>query len=343
MSEGARHPAPDTIAGLTQGLEGWFEVQEPGVVWVRYKSDLSRDALLRQLQVKRAITILQFDPPSADQACVWLEGRLKAFLAPGSEFPVVAVVFPVRLQGTVEIFLAAFRSLNLRREDLLLLPLIQLWVISDSVSAMAELESPDLVSWFKLRFWLNEIPALGALSPLNVEDESTRAQIRLAPLAAREQALADGLRQVDAARASSDRDGEAFLPDLAMSLNNLATMQSAVGRREEALGTAEEAVKIRRELARRNEEAFLPDLATSLGAMSQVYAAGEDWPAAHRCLAEAVPALLPVFEALPPAYAQLMLQLTRAYLQACEAAQISPNADWLARIVAKLPQQPEEP
>ena len=129
---------------------------------------------------------------------------------------------------------------------------------------------------------------------------------------------------------------DSHLPEYARLLNNLANRQSDVGRREEALANAEEAVKIRRELARRNEEAFLPDLAMSLGAMSQIYAGQSDWPSAHHCLAEAVQSLLPLFEALPPAHTPLMLQLRKNYVEACAAAKLPPNEDWLARIAAKL-------
>jgi tetratricopeptide (TPR) repeat protein len=40
-----------------------------------------------------------------------------------------------------------------------------------------------------------------------------------------------------------------FLPDLAMSLNNLGASLSQLGRREEALAATQEAVDIRRRLA----------------------------------------------------------------------------------------------
>jgi tetratricopeptide (TPR) repeat protein len=42
---------------------------------------------------------------------------------------------------------------------------------------------------------------------------------------------------------------EAFTPDLATSLNNLANCLSALGRREEALAAAQEVVNIHRDLA----------------------------------------------------------------------------------------------
>ena len=57
---------------------------------------------------------------------------------------------------------------------------------------------------------------------------------------------------------------ERFLPDLAMSLNNLFAGLSDVGRADEALAAIEEAVKHCRVLAAASAERFLPDLATSL-------------------------------------------------------------------------------
>ncbi len=57
---------------------------------------------------------------------------------------------------------------------------------------------------------------------------------------------------------------EAFTPDLAMSLNNLANGLSELGRREEALAVAQEAVQIRRALAAARPEAFTHYLAGSL-------------------------------------------------------------------------------
>ena len=49
-----------------------------------------------------------------------------------------------------------------------------------------------------------------------------------------------------------------------MSLNNLATRLSELGRREEALKAAEEAADLYRALAAARPEAFTPDLAMSL-------------------------------------------------------------------------------
>lgn len=57
---------------------------------------------------------------------------------------------------------------------------------------------------------------------------------------------------------------DAYLRDLAGSLNNLGNSLSALGRREEALFAAQEALDIRRKLARDRGNTFLPDLAASL-------------------------------------------------------------------------------
>ena len=65
---------------------------------------------------------------------------------------------------------------------------------------------------------------------------------------------------------------DAFLPDLATSLNNQSTRLADLGRREEALAAIEEAVTIYRELAEARPDAFLPDLATSLNNQSDCLA-----------------------------------------------------------------------
>ena len=80
----------------------------------------------------------------------------------------------------------------------------------------------------------------------------------------RREALEASLSAVALARQSTKKDRDAFLPDLAMSLNTLANMQSAVGQRQEALKTAGEAVELCRELVEKNRDAFLRNLAAAL-------------------------------------------------------------------------------
>ncbi|MFG1723136.1 caspase family protein, partial [Micromonospora chalcea] len=64
-------------------------------------------------------------------------------------------------------------------------------------------------------------------------------------------------------RRLAETDPDAWLPDLAMSLNNLGNSLSEVGRRQEALAPTEEAVTIHRRLAQTNPDAWLPNLAGS--------------------------------------------------------------------------------
>ena len=64
--------------------------------------------------------------------------------------------------------------------------------------------------------------------------------------------------------ARAEASPDAFLPDLATSLNNQSLRLADLGRREEALAAIEQATGIYRQLAEARPDAFLPDLATSL-------------------------------------------------------------------------------
>jgi tetratricopeptide (TPR) repeat protein len=79
-----------------------------------------------------------------------------------------------------------------------------------------------------------------------------------------EEALQAAQEAVEIRRRLAQDRPDAFLPDLAGSLNNLGNRLSALGRREEALQAAQEAVEIYRRLAQDRPDAFLPDLAMSL-------------------------------------------------------------------------------
>ena len=63
---------------------------------------------------------------------------------------------------------------------------------------------------------------------------------------------------------------DAFRPDLASSLNNLAADLGALGRRDEALDAIQEAVTIRRELASRWPDAYRQELEQSLQAAARL-------------------------------------------------------------------------
>jgi tetratricopeptide (TPR) repeat protein len=86
----------------------------------------------------------------------------------------------------------------------------------------------------------------------------------LSALGRRAEALEATQEAVDLYRRLAQQNPDAFLPNLARSLNNLGKVLSEMGRRAEALEATQEAVEIRRQLAQQNPDAFLPDLARSL-------------------------------------------------------------------------------
>ncbi|MFF2901112.1 tetratricopeptide repeat protein, partial [Streptomyces sp. NPDC057966] len=73
----------------------------------------------------------------------------------------------------------------------------------------------------------------------------------------REEALAVASEAVAIRRRLAEENPAAYMPDLAMALNNLGATLSNVGRREEALAVASEAVAIRRRLAEENPAAYV--------------------------------------------------------------------------------------
>ncbi|MFI6079106.1 tetratricopeptide repeat protein [Actinoplanes sp. NPDC051343] len=123
--------------------------------------------------------------------------------------------------------------------------------------------------------------------------------LRLANAGRREQALAPAEDAASIYRRLAEAHPDAYLPNLATSLNNLGTCLAVLGRREQALAPAEEATGIYRRLAEAHPDAYLPDLATSLnnfgaclarlGRREQALAPAEDATGIYRRLAEAHP------------------------------------------------------
>ena len=77
-------------------------------------------------------------------------------------------------------------------------------------------------------------------------------------------ALTVAFTMVQRLREAAEGNRDAYLPDLAVSVNNLAVRLAEAGRRAEGLAAAQEAVDLRRELAEGNRDAYLPDLAMSV-------------------------------------------------------------------------------
>jgi tetratricopeptide (TPR) repeat protein len=87
-----------------------------------------------------------------------------------------------------------------------------------------------------------------------------------------------------------------------MSLNNQATMQSAMGQRVEALASIAEAVRHYRALAEANPDAFLPDLAGSLNNQANRQSEMGQRVEALASIAEAVRHYRALAEANPDAF-----------------------------------------
>jgi tetratricopeptide (TPR) repeat protein len=91
-----------------------------------------------------------------------------------------------------------------------------------------------------------------------------RSSNHLANLGRREEALAAAQEAAQLRRVLAASRPDAFMPDLAMSLNNLANRLANLGRHDDALVTAQEAAGLYRDLDAAQPDAFTPDLAMSL-------------------------------------------------------------------------------
>jgi tetratricopeptide (TPR) repeat protein len=74
-------------------------------------------------------------------------------------------------------------------------------------------------------------------------------------------------------RERAKSDPAAYLPDVAMTLNNLGILYRATQRLAEADKAYQEALQIRRELARQNPAAYLPGVAGTLNNLADFYKA----------------------------------------------------------------------
>ncbi|MFD6664644.1 hypothetical protein ACFWDK_20035, partial [Micromonospora chalcea] len=88
--------------------------------------------------------------------------------------------------------------------------------------------------------------------------------LRLAEVGRRAEALEASQEAVDLYRELAASNRDAYLPDLAGSVNNYALGLVEVGRWAEALGVSQEAVDLRRELVVSKRDTYLPDLAASV-------------------------------------------------------------------------------
>ena len=76
---------------------------------------------------------------------------------------------------------------------------------------------------------------------------------------------------LQALRELAKKNPEAYLPDVATSLNNLGVLLSDTNNLKKAQDYYEEALQIHRELAQQNPEAYLPEVATSLNNLGNLF------------------------------------------------------------------------
>ena len=136
-------------------------------------------------------------------------------------------------------------------------------------------------------------------------------------------------------RKLAQKSPDRYLPDLAMSLNNLGNCYSEQGDHDAALRVTEEAVQIRRMLAQKTPDRYEPDLARSLGVLGRVKMHSEP-QAAAAYFHEGIITLRRLFMLRPRAFVPLMGALVREYLASCEAAGIEADEALLAPIVKVL-------
>jgi len=109
-------------------------------------------------------------------------------------------------------------------------------------------------------------------------------------------------------RRLAEANPAAYLPDLAMSLNNLGIRLSELGQREAALVPTEEATGIRRRLAEANPAAYLPNLARGLWGFAWVRAAGGlELPEGLAAVEEAITLYQRLVEEIPEAFGRDLL------------------------------------
>jgi tetratricopeptide (TPR) repeat protein len=164
----------------------------------------------------------------------------------------------------------------------------------------------------------------------------------LSDLGRREEALAAAEEAVSLYRRLASARPDAFLPDLAGSLNNLANMLSALGRREEALAAAEEAVFLRSRLASARPDAFLPDLACSIAVRANCLEQLDRKGDALHANIDAISTLKRSFLRHPPSFIHWMKPMCQLYIQRCDALGETPDAELLGPIVDAIQTMEEE-
>ena len=117
---------------------------------------------------------------------------------------------------------------------------------------------------------------------------------------------------------------EAYLPDVAMTLNNLGNLHRNIGKHGDAEKEYGEALEIRRKLAASTPEAYLPYVATTLNNLGNLHYDTGKHGDAEKEYGEALEIRRKLAEASPEAYLpDVAMTLNNLYDQSCDQCMIS--------------------
>ena len=327
---------PDLIGEHQVATAGDVELIEGCLNWIEGEPEGEREKKRRDL-----ITVLQrasLDEHGAGaqaQAKTLLQHLVKTrltLLAP----EMIAVLIETRgaLEGILTQEIAALGDEPLTALDSVLpLQSLALMDVSLAVAHRRAQLSREFLAGADAQAELDEDAKLGALDHLSARLGTLG--IRLSNLGRREEALAASQEAVDLYRRLAETRPDAFLPDLAMSLNNLGTPLRSrppgggAGGEPRGGGHPEAAGRTR-------PDAFLPDLAGSLRAMAKVYASAGEHEAATPVIEEGLTIIATLVARHPHAFEGLARSLGQDYLAACEKAANTPNQALLDRVANVL-------
>ena len=110
-------------------------------------------------------------------------------------------------------------------------------------------------------------------------------------------------------RKLAETNPDAYLPDVAMTLNNLALLYSGTQRMREAEQAYGEALAIRRKLAAINPDAYLPNVATTLNNLAFLCFSAGQINEAEAHISEAEQILDPLWKANPELHGNTMAKI----------------------------------
>jgi len=178
-------------------------------------------------------------------------------------------------QGPVEMFGSMHRLVADYLQECASQPVLE-WVRTANAVATVLDQAWSEQKWDVMESWVLHVAHLRRLRrvPAQLRPDEVQAHLALAFsnaigfLGRREEALAAAQEAASLCRGLAKARPDAFLPNLAMSLNNASDHLGELGLEEEGLAAVREAVEVYRKLAQARPDAFLPNLAMSLNNLS---------------------------------------------------------------------------